>query len=235
MAKILPSLSIYFPAYYDENTVEPLTRACVKAASALTDDFEIIIVDDHSPDKTGEIADRLAREIPQVRVIHHAQNKGVGEAMITGYKEAKKEYVFYTDGDAQYDVAELPLLAEHAASYELVIGYRLKRAEGFQRIFTSRSFHFLIWLFFGVHYRDIDCSFKLIHRNVLRQMSFYTRSGLIDAEMMIQAKKLKVPVKEVGVHHYPRKFGSSRCLRMGLVFTMLKDIVRLRLKLWGIG
>lgn len=235
MVKKLTSLSLFFPAYYDENTVEALARSCVKVARSLTDDFEVIIIDDKSPDKTGEIADRLAREIPQIRVIHHSHNKGVGEAMLTGYTDSKKDYVFYTDGDAQYDVRELPLLAERAAESDLVIGYRLKRAEGFRRIFTSRCFHFLIWIFFGIHFKDMDCSFKLMHRRVLEKIRFYTRSGLIDAEMLIQAKKLKVPIIEVGVHHYNRKFGSSRCLRMSLVLTMLRDIVRLRLKLWGIG
>lgn len=235
MVKKLSSLSIFFPAYYDENTVEPLTRACVETARSLTDDFEVLIIDDHSPDKTGEIADRMASEFKEVRVIHHPRNKGVGEAMITGYTEAKKDHVFYTDGDAQYDVRELPLLAEHAQRSDMVIGYRLKRAEGFRRVFTSRCLHFLIWLFFGIHFRDMDCSFKLIHQRVLKKIRFYTRSGLIDAEMLIQAKRMKVPIVEVGVHHYNRRFGTSRCLRMSLILVMLRDIVRLRLKLWGLG
>jgi len=235
MPKKLSSLSIFFPAYYDENTVEPLTRACVETARSLTDDFEILIIDDHSPDKTGEIADRMAREFKEVRAIHHPRNKGVGEAMITGYAESKKDYVFYTDGDAQYDVRELPLLVEQAEHSDLVIGYRLKRAEGLRRTFTSRSFHMLIWFFFGIYFRDMDCSFKLIHQRVLKNIRFHTQSGLIDAEILIQARKMKVPIVEVGVHHYNRQFGTSRCLRISLVMVMLRDIVRLRLKLWGIG
>ncbi len=235
MTDKLSSLTIFFPAYYDENTIEPLTRTCVEVARSLTDDFEILIIDDHSPDKTGEIADRMAQEFKEVRAIHHERNRGVGEAMITGYTLAKKDYVFYTDGDAQYDVRELPLLAEQAKRSDLVIGYRLKRAEGFRRVFASRAFHGLIWLFFGIYFRDMDCSFKLVHQRVLKKIRFYTRSGLIDAEMLIQARKLKVPIIEVGVHHYNRQYGSSRCLRMSLVLTMLRDILRLRLKLWGMG
>src|SRR3989338_6769813 len=129
--KPLSSLSVYFPAYNDENTIEPLTRASVETARKLTDDFEIIIVHDHSPDRTGEVADRMAREFKEVRVIHHPENRGVGNAMISGYRHASKDWVFYTDGDAQYDVSELPLLAEHAIHYDVIIGYRLKRAEGF--------------------------------------------------------------------------------------------------------
>ena len=230
--KKLSSLSIYFPAYYDENTIEPLTRASVAVARQLSDDIEIIIVHDQSPDRTGGVADRMAKEFKEVRAIHHPENRGVGNAMISGYHHATKDWVFYTDGDAQYDVNELPLLAEHATTYDVIIGYRLKRAEGFKRVFTSKCFHLLIFIFFGIHHKDIDCSFKLLHRRFLNQISFHTNSGLIDAEILIHAKKLKFPVKEVGVHHYPRKFGKSRCLRIRMIISMLMDILKLRFRLW---
>lgn len=226
--KLLPSLSIFFPAYYDENTVEPLTRASLKVASELADDYEVIIVDDGSPDRTGEVADRLAAEDPaHVRVIHHPKNRGVGEAMKTGYRSASKEFVFYTDGDMQYDVSELPLLAQHAGDYDMVIGYRLRRAEGFSRWFSSRCFHLMVFMLFGLRFRDIDCSFKLIRRRVLDRIHFRTGGGLIDAETLIQGRKLTA-IKEVGVHHYPRKFGRSLCLNSGLVVSMIRDLLRLR-------
>ena len=226
---------MFFPAYYDENTVEPLARASVDAARELTDDFEIIVVDDASPDRTGEIADRLAREIPQVRVIHHPTNRGVGQAMISGWRGATKDYVFYTDGDAQYDVSELKLFMPYVKDYDLIVGYRIKRAEGITRIFTSRVFHLLLLLLFGIHYRDTDCSFKLIHRRVLERLKFRTGGGVTDAEVLIQARKLKIPVKQIGVHHYKRKFGRSVCLRPGLVFSMLRDLAVLRIQLWKEG
>ncbi len=230
--KPLPSLSIFFPAYYDENTVEPLTHACIEVAKTLTDDYEIIIVDDKSPDKTGEVADRLAKEFKEVRVVHHSENMGVGQAMISGYKNTLKEWVFYTDGDAQYDVSELALLAEHTGNFDVIIGYRLKRAEGFKRIFTSRCFHLLTFLLFGIYFKDIDCSFKLIHRKFLDKISFHTNSGLVDMELLLQSKRLKFPVKEIGVHHYRRKFGNSHCLRLNLIISMLLDMLKLRFKLW---
>ncbi len=230
--KILSSLSMFFPAYHDENTVEPLTRASVAVARQLTDDFEIIIIDDKSPDKTGEVANRLAKEFKEVKVIHHQENLGVGQAMITGYKTSTKDYVFYTDGDMQYDVAELPLWARHSNDYDVVIGYRITRAEGWKRIFTSRCFHLLVFILFGIHFKDIDCSFKLLHRRFIDKLVFHTNSGMIDAEILIQAKRLKFPIKEVGVHHYPRRFGKSHCLRLKLIISMLLDMVKLRFKLW---
>ena len=213
-SKPLSGLTIFFPAYHDENTVEPLTRASIAVARQLTDDYEVLVIDDASPDRTGQIADRLAREDAHVRVIHHPQNLGVGEAMKSGYRSSTKDWVFYTDGDMQYDVSELPLLAKHAEKSDVIVGYRLKRAEGLSRFFTSRCFHALAFILFGLHFR--------------------TNGALIDTEILLQARKLG-PVVEVGVHHYPRKFGRSLCLNRRLVFGMLRDMVVLRLKLWGLG
>lgn len=227
-AKPLSSLSIFFPAYRDEHTVDPLTRACVEVARELTDDFEILIVDDKSPDGTGEAADRMAREFKEVRVIHHPVNQGVGQAMIDGFTQSKKDYVFYTDGDFQYDVKELWLLAKHVKDYDVIIGYRLRRAEGFKRVLTSRCFHVLVFLLFGIWQRDIDCSFKLIHRRFLDKVTFHTKSALVDPELLINARRLKFPIKEIGVHHHNRRFGSSQCLRLKLVLSMVTDLVRLR-------
>lgn len=230
--KPLKSLSIFFPAYNDENTVEPLALKCVEVASALADDFEVIIVNDASPDRTGEAADRIAAKHPgKIRVIHHPVNRGVGEAMKTGYRESRMDYVFYTDGDMQYDVGELALLVPHAREYGLVAGYRLNRAEGFTRWFTSRCFHILAFILLGLRFRDIDCSFKLIRRDVLEKVVFSTRGGLVDAELLLRAKKL-TKIREVGVHHYNRKFGTSQCLKPGLVFHMLRELIELRLRLW---
>ena len=226
--KPLSSLSIFFPAYRDEHTVEPLTRACVEEAGKLTDDFEILIIDDNSPDSTGEVADRMTREFKEVRVIHHPVNLGVGQTMVDGFTQSKKDWVFYTDGDFQYDPKELPLLAEHVKTHEVIIGYRLKRAEGFTRVFTSKSFHFMIFCLFGIHFKDIDCSFKLVHRRFLDRVTFHTKSALVDPELLINARRLKLPVKEVGVHHYLRRFGSSQCLRIPLILSMMKDMLRLR-------
>ncbi len=231
-SKPLTSLSLFFPAYHDEGTVEPLTLKMLEVAATLADDYEVIIVDDASPDRTGEIADRLVAAHPgRVRVIHHPVNKGVGEAMKSGYRAARMDYVFYTDGDMQYDVAELALLAPHAKDHGLVIGYRLNRAEGFSRWFTSRCFHILAFFLLGLTFRDIDCSFKLIRRTVLEKISFATCGGLVDAELLVRAKKL-TSIRQVGVHHYNRRFGTSQCLKPGLVFHMLREIFSLRFRLW---
>jgi glycosyltransferase involved in cell wall biosynthesis len=230
--KPIPSLSIFFPAYYDEHTVEPLTTASLKVAAELSDDYEVIIVDDGSPDRTGEIADRLAKENPaHVRVVHHPQNRGVGEAMKSGYRAAKKEYVFYTDGDMQYDVAELETLAHYINGHDAVVGYRIRRAEGFFRWFTSRCFNMMFFTLFGFKFKDIDCSFKLFHRRILDRIQFRTGGALVDAETLIVARRHAV-IKEIGVHHYPRKHGTSLCLKPSLILDMIRDLICLRIDIW---
>jgi glycosyltransferase involved in cell wall biosynthesis len=228
MSKKLSSLSIFFPAYNDEKTIASLTRACREIASELTDDYEILIVHDASQDNTGKVADQLAKAHTEVRVIHHPHNQGVGQTMVDGFTQSTKNYVFYTDGDFQYDVKELSLLAQHASEFDVIIGYRIKRAEGIKRVFTSRCFHVLIFLFFGIWYRDIDASFKLVHRRFLNKFEFKTKSALVDPELLINARRFKTPVKEIGVHHYPRQFGSSQCLRIKLIVSMIIDMIRLK-------
>ncbi len=232
--KKISSLSLFFPAYNDAQTIRPLTEACREVARKLTDDYEIIIVHDCGPDDTGQEADRLAAQYHEVRVIHHKKNEGVGQSMIDGFTSAKKDYVFYTDGDAQYDVRELEKFIEFIDRYDVIIGYRLNRAEGFKRIFTSRCFHLLVFMLFGIRFKDIDCSFKLVHRRFLEKIKFRTHSALVDPELLIQAKRLKFPIKEIGVHHYPRRHGRSQCLRIKLIFSMILDLIRLRF-IYGIN
>lgn len=231
MTKPLPSLTIFFPVYRDESTVEPLTLASLKVGRDLTDDLEVLIIDDAGPDRAGAIADRLASEHPEVRVIHHERNRGYGQALMSGWRGATKAYVFYTDGDMQFDVAELPKLVEHAANHELVAGYRLSRAEGWSRALLSRVHHVLLLVLFGARFRDTDCSFKLISRGLLERIRFKTSGALVDAELLLQARALGARIREVGVHHYRRPFGSSTCLNPRLITQTLRDYLDLRLKL----
>lgn len=230
LQKKLSSLSIFLPVYQDEKTVSPLTESCVQEARKLTDDFEILLINDGSTDGSGSACDGLARSHGEVRVIHHEKNQGIGKTMMEGYLQCTKDYVFYTDGDAQYDVRELPQLVEHIREYDAVVGYRVKRVEGWLRVLISRGFHALIFMLFGLRHKDIDCSQKLLKRDFLRKVRFRTRSALVDFEILMHAKLLKVPVKEVPVKHYPRQYGKSQCLRVRLIFSMFADMLWLRWK-----
>src|SRR5438552_18549915 len=160
--KRLPSLSIFFPCYNEEANVERVTRAALAAAPKYADAFEIIMVDDGSKDRTGEIADRLAAEIPQVRAVHNVPNRGYGGAVARGLKEARMDWIFFTDGDGQFDIEELPRLIELLDSGDFAVGYRIQRADPFIRLVNAKLWGTLVRTLFGLKVRDIDCAFKLL-------------------------------------------------------------------------
>src|SRR5581483_10601378 len=158
-------LSVFFPAYNDSGTIASMVIRAVKTASALTPDFEVIVVDDGSGDGTAEIADELARTYPEVRAVHHPTNRDYGAALKTGFHSATKELIFYTDGDAQYDPTELGVLwAQMSPGVDLVNGYKISRADPFHRIVIGRVYHHIVSVLFGLTVRDVDCDFRLMRR-----------------------------------------------------------------------
>src|SRR3954467_3325807 len=180
-----PSLSVFFPAYNDSGTIASMVIRTVKAASELTSDFEIIVVDDGSADSTAEIADELARTYPQVRAVHHPINRDYGAALQTGFRSATKELIFYTDGDAQYDPAELALLwAKMSDDVDLVNGYKISRADPLHRIVIGRVYHHSVATRVGLTGRDVDCDFRLMRRSIFDRIHLEKASGVICLEMM---------------------------------------------------
>src|SRR5207245_2395346 len=165
-------LSVFFPAYNDSGTIASMVIRTVKAASELTPDFEIIVVDDGSADGTADIADELARTYPQVRAVHHPINRDYGAALQTGFRSATKELIFYTDGDAQYDPAELSLLwSKMTADADLVNGYKISRSDPLHRILIGRIYHHIVSLLFGLKLRDVDCDFRLLRRTLFERLN----------------------------------------------------------------
>ncbi|MDA1307597.1 MAG: glycosyltransferase family 2 protein, partial [Acidobacteria bacterium] len=172
-------LSIFFPAYNDSGTIGSLVITARTTAQLLTDDFEIIVVNDGSPDHTADVADELARTYPEVRVIHHPKNRGYGGALRSGFAGATKEFVFYTDGDAQYDPAELALLWPHMVDgVDVVNGYKISRSDPMHRILIGRVYHHTVKLLFGLKVRDVDCDFRLIRRSVFDRITLEKNSGV---------------------------------------------------------
>src|ERR1700759_1530014 len=178
-------LSIFFPAYNDSGTIASMVIRAVKAASELTSDFEVIVVDDGSADGTAEIADELVRTYPQVRAVHHPINRDYGAALRTGFRAATKDLIFYTDGDAQYDPAELSLLwSQLTPDADMVNGYKISRADPLHRIIIGRVYHHIVSLLFGLKLRDVDCDFRLMRRTIFETINLEKTSGIICVEMM---------------------------------------------------
>src|SRR5712691_157608 len=221
-------LSVFFPAYNDSGTIASMVIRSVKAASELTPDFEVIVVDDGSADSTAEIADELAHTYPQVRAIHHPINRDYGAALQTGFRSATKELIFYTDGDGQYDPAELTQLwAKMSPETDLVNGYKISRSDPWHRIVIGRFYHHVVSTLFGLKLRDVDCDFRLLRRAIFDRINLEKTSGIICVEMMKKIQDGGFRIAEVPVHHFHRAFGRSQFFNIRRLFRTGRDLLLL--------
>lgn len=221
------SVSVFFPCYNEEANVERTTLAALKALRRLSSDFEIIIVDDGSKDHTGEIADRLAREHAEVRAVHNRPNLGYGGALQRGFREAKKPWVFYTDGDGQFDFEEVDLLFPLMEHFDIVSAYRLNRQDSFVRKLNAACWTILVDVLLGLRLRDIDCAFKIYPRKLFEEIEMKSMGALIDAEVLGRAARLGYTIGQVGVHHYPRTAGSQTGANWRVILRAFKELFKL--------
>jgi glycosyltransferase involved in cell wall biosynthesis len=228
LARPKPGLSVFFPAYNDSGTIASLVITALQTARGLTSDFEIIIVNDGSADSTAQIADELARTYPEVRVVHHARNRGYGGALRSGFEAATRDLVFYTDGDAQYDPKEMAVLwAAFDDSVDLVNGYKISRSDPLHRIIIGRIYHHTVKLLFGLKVRDVDCDFRLIRRSIFETVRLEKSSGVICLEMMKKIQDAGFRISEVPVHHYHRSHGRSQFFNFRRLFKTAVDVAKL--------
>ena len=224
----LSSISIFFPCYNEEGNVERVTRAAVAAAPKFAEAFEIIIVDDGSSDRTGQIAKRLASEIPQVRAVQHPTNLGYGAAVRRGLQEARMEWIFFTDGDGQFYVNELPKLIDLLDRCDFAVGYRLKRADPLIRLTNAYCWGVLVRAMFGLKVRDIDCAFKLLPKSLIDAIEIRSEGALVSTELLAKARYRGLRIAEVGVHHYPRKTGEQTGAKPGVILKAFRELFKLR-------
>jgi glycosyltransferase involved in cell wall biosynthesis len=222
-------LSVFFPAYNDSGTIASLVIRAVQVAGSLTPDYEVIVINDGSSDGTAQILDELARLYPGiVKIVHHQKNRGYGGALRSGFATAAKELVFYTDGDAQYDPAEMRLLWEHMTpNVDWVNGYKISRSDPAHRIVIGRLYHHIVKLLFGLKVRDVDCDFRLIRRRVFDVVRLEKNSGVICLEMMKKFHDAKLRVAEVPVHHFHRAYGRSQFFNFPRIVRTGIDVMRL--------
>ena len=223
------TLSVFFPAYYDEKNIGKVVDKAVEVCESLSlKDYEINIIEDGSPDRTGEVADELARKYPKVRVTHHEKNMGYGSTLWDGFKNAKFDYVFYTDGDNQFDLDELKKFVSLIPYSDIVVGSRKKKQYSKYRKLTSFVYNVILRFSFGIDYIDIDCAFKLFKRDLFDKINITTKDAFIDAEIMIQAKALGYTSTELGVRHLPRVDGISTAARPSIILRTIKEIYHYR-------
>ncbi len=223
------SLSVFFPAYNDAPSLPDLIGKAFSILGGLVEDYEVIVVNDGSYDDTGAVLERLRQQhAPRMRVVTHPENRGYGGALRSGFAAATKDLVFYTDGDGQYDVGELPkLLALMGPDVGLVNGYKLERNDPWHRIWIGKVYNAFARFLFRIRIRDVDCDFRLMRREILQRAELISTSGTICVELVRKLELSGCQVREVGVHHYPRLHGRSQFFRLRSLLQTLYQLFRL--------
>lgn len=236
-AGIVRELSVVLPAFNEEPNIERVVRDCAAYLDSTGLDYELIVTNDGSRDRTGAILDGLTAEFPRLRPQHHPQNRGYGAALTTGFHAAAKRFVFYMDGDGQFDIRELALLLPLATDdNSIVTGYRIKRNDPLIRRLNARLFGgWLVRVLLNVHVRDLNCAFKLIPKKILDGITLESPGALINAEMYGRAVRKGFGIKEVGVHHYPRTAGVQTGAHLRVIVRAFYDLFRLRQKILSGG
>jgi glycosyltransferase involved in cell wall biosynthesis len=231
----LPSLSVVLPAFNEQYNL----RATVEAARAIlpvvASQWEIIVVNDGSGDATGHICDTLESQIPEVRAVHHPDNKGYGAALKSGIVAARHDWIFFSDSDGQFDFAEISRLLEHAATSDIVAGYRKRRNDPPYRALNAAGWKMLVRLTLGVKVRDIDCAFKLFRRSVFEKVRIESVGAMVNTEIFCQAAKFGMRTTEVEVTHYPRIHGAPTGAKLRVILKAMRELIKMRMKMRDIS
>ena len=222
-----PSISVFFPCYNEQDNVSRTTEQALSVLKDLEADFEIIIVDDGSADATGRIADEIAARDERIKVVHHPTNLGYGAALQSGFRAAARELVFYTDGDGQFDIGEMPALLPLMKQYDIVSCYRLNRQDSLFRKLNAWCWTKLVCLLFRMKVRDIDCAFKLYKTEIFRNINMVSAGALIDAEILARAVRKGYTITQKGVHHFPRKAGKQTGADIKVILRAFKELFKL--------
>ena len=222
------SISVFFPCYDEQENVGRTVEKAILVLEKLNADFDVTIVDDGSSDDTGRIADEIAGRDDRVKVVHHRHNLGYGAALRSGFEAATKELVFYTDGDGQFDMSEMPPLLELMDQYDIVSGYRLDRKDSVMRKINGWCWTKLVCLLFGLKIRDIDCAFKLYKREIFDNMELSSTGALIDTEILARAARKDYRITQKGVHHYPRTAGEQSGANLRVILRAFGELFSLQ-------
>jgi glycosyltransferase involved in cell wall biosynthesis len=222
------SLSVFFPCYNEQDNITGTVVQALSVLQKMNIDYELIIVNDGSADRTGQIADEIASRNNRVKVVNHQTNLGYGAALQSGFKAAIKELVFYTDGDGQFDITELPPLLPLIEQFDIVACYRLNRQDNLIRRINGWCWTKLVCLLFGMKIRDIDCAFKLYKTKIFDNIILSSTGALICTEILARAVRKGYSVTQRGVHHYPRTAGRQTGANLRVIFRAFKELIKLR-------
>src|SRR5688572_14467963 len=231
----VPALSFFFPAHNEAENIGAFVAEALEMLPTLADEFEIIAVDDGSRDETPRLADELAATHPQVRVVHHEVNKGYGAALRSGFRAARYDLVCFLDGDRQFRVEDLGRLLDRMAGADnpdVVVGYRIKRADPFIRTAYAKAYRLALRIFYRLGVRDVDCACKLFRRPALEGVRLESGGAFLSAELLIKLKQRGRRLAETGIPHYPRTAGSPTGAKPSVIFRAMREFWSLRIRLW---
>ena len=229
----LPSLSLFYPAYNEAGNIAEAIKQALLILPSIAYKFEIIVIDDGSTDATYQIAQRFSQMYPEVRVVTQ-KNQGYGGALKRGFSESKYDWIFFTDGDLQFDLWELQKFISKTYQYDMVLGYRKNRVEGLKRDFLAKALKaWAVILFnFPLNIKDIDCAYKLIHKNVIKSISpLFSDGAMISTELITKAVRQKFSYSQIGVSHYQRFAGEATGNNPNVIFKAILDSFALQIVL----
>lgn len=228
MAKKVKELSIFFPFWNEEKNLEGVVRKAIPIADTLADKWEILMIDDGSSDQTLEIAKRLEKENPNLRVIKHDKNRGYGASLRSGLQDSKYDLVVFNDGDGQFDFSEVSKFLEKIEKNDIVIGHRKQRIDHPLRHILMNMLKIWDLFFFGIHFKDIDCGFKLFKREAINKiMPLRSEGAMITTEILVKSKRAKLKIAQVEVNHYPRLYGDQSGGNLRVIIRAVRESLAL--------
>jgi glycosyltransferase involved in cell wall biosynthesis len=233
----VPSISLVMPAYNEADNVEPMVAEATPALESVTGDYEILVVDDGSKDDTAAVTRQVMADYPHVHLIQHPVNQGFGAAVFTGFTNAQKDWIFYTDADRQFVLSELKNFEPLMDRADLIAGFRAPRRDPFLRVFYGKGWSMLCTLLFGYTVRDVDCGFKLFRREIIRELApqIQSRGATFSIEWLVRAKRAGYRFVELPVTHRPRVAGSQTGANINVITRAFRELVQVRVQLWREG
>jgi len=226
-SRIPGSLSLVLPAHNEEANIGLVVGQALEVLPKYADEFEIVVVNDGSRDRTRQILDELAAAHPEVKPVHHEVNRGYGGALVSGFNATSGDYVMFMDSDRQFDINDLALLSPFVGSFDIVAGFRRERNDPLHRRINAEVFNTVVRTLYGVHMRDIDCAFKVLRGDMLREIRLTSSGALINTEMQAKLRRKGATLQQVAVHHYPRVAGTATGANLGVIAHAMKETLTL--------
>lgn len=221
-------MTVFFPCYNDAGTIASMVVTAFFTLRRLTDDYEVIVINDDSHDHSQQILEELKDRYTNLKIVRHDRNRGYGGALKSGFENASKDLIFYTDGDAQYNVTELSSLVDaFKRDVDMVNGYKISRSDPLHRIVIGKLYHWIVRTAFGLRIRDVDCDFRLMKKAIMDEIDLESNTGVICVEMIKKIQDAGFKIAQVPVHHYHRAYGKSQFFNIKRLIKMLASLSRL--------